>query len=90
MYLSFPSLLETSQKMEDLRGSNLSLDIVKLFVGQIPKDMDEDSLRVYFEEFGPLAELSVIRDSANLTSKGITSSFILKCELIVEIQDAHL
>lgn len=48
----------------------MNLDIVKLFVGQIPKDMDEDSLRVYFEEFGPLAELSVIRDSSNLASKG--------------------
>lgn len=56
--------------MEEGRTSNLNMDIVKLFVGQIPKDMDEDSLRVYFEEFGPLAELSVIRDSANLTSKG--------------------
>ncbi len=57
--------------MEEARASNLNMDIVKLFVGQIPKDMDEDSLRVYFEEFGPLAELSVIRDSASLTSKGM-------------------
>jgi RNA recognition motif-containing protein len=51
----------------------MNLDIVKLFVGQIPKEMDEDSLRVYFEEFGPLAELSIIRDSANLNSKGVNS-----------------
>lgn len=57
--------------MEDLRNPNLNVDMVKLFVGQIPKDMDEESLRVYFEEFGPLSELSIIRDSANLTSKGI-------------------
>lgn len=43
---------------------------MKLFVGQIPKDMNEDSLKLYFEEFGPIAEISVIRDSLNMTHKG--------------------
>ncbi len=67
--------------MDELRNINMNLDIVKLFVGQIPKEMDEDSLRVYFEEFGPLAELSIIRDSANLNSKGVHSVQFSKVDL---------
>jgi len=45
-------------------------DFVKLFVGQIPKDMNEDILLPFFAEFGPVAELTVIRDKVNQTHKG--------------------
>lgn len=45
-------------------------DPVKLFVGQIPKDMDEDELRPYFSEFGPILELTVIRDKATKQHRG--------------------
>lgn len=45
-------------------------DLFKLFVGQIPKDMDELSLRPYFEEFGPIVEISIIRDNMTMMSKG--------------------
>jgi len=45
-------------------------DLFKLFVGQIPKEMDELSLRQYFEEFGPIVEVSIIRDNATMLSKG--------------------
>lgn len=47
-----------------------STDLFKLFVGQIPKEMDEASLRHYFEEFGPIVEISIIRDNITMVSKG--------------------
>lgn len=47
-----------------------STDLFKLFVGQIPKEMDEISLRQYFEEFGPIVEVSIIRDNITMLSKG--------------------
>ncbi len=46
-------------------------DFVKLFVGQIPKDMNEDILLPFFAEFGPVAELTVIRDKVNQSHKGL-------------------
>lgn len=42
----------------------------KLFVGQIPKDINEETLSAYFEEFGSIRELSIIRDTATGMSKG--------------------
>jgi RNA recognition motif-containing protein len=36
----------------------------KLFVGQIPKDVTESTLSGYFEEYGAIKEVSIIRDSA--------------------------
>ena len=43
---------------------------VKLFVGQIPREMDEDTLIPYFAEFGPIVELTVIRDRLTKIHKG--------------------
>lgn len=42
----------------------------KLFVGQIPKDVTEDGLNSYFEEYGSIKELSIIRDTATGMSRG--------------------
>ncbi len=35
---------------------------IKLFVGQIPKTWDEAELRPILEAFGPIEELTVLRD----------------------------
>ena len=37
---------------------------------QIPKDMNEELLLPFFSEFGPVAELTVIRDKVNQSHKG--------------------
>ena len=61
------------QKMADGQIGE-STDLFKLFVGQIPKEMDEVALRQYFEEFGPIVEVSIIRDNITMLSKGNVNS----------------
>lgn len=48
-------------------------DNIKMFVGQVPKSMDEAQLREMFEEYGPVHSINVLRDKATGISKG-------KCE----------
>ena len=47
-------------------------DAIKMFVGQVPRSMDEDDLRKMFEEFGPICQLNVLRDKVTSMSKGET------------------
>lgn len=44
--------------------------LTKLFVGGIPYDTDNDSLRGFFIKFGKIKEAVVIRDRDTLKSKG--------------------
>jgi len=37
-------------------------DVVKLFVGQIPKTLEEDGVREVFQEFGEIVEVVILRD----------------------------
>ena len=52
----------------------------KIFIGQIPKDMKENDLRPFLEEFGSISDVSIIRerdrDSGAFTSKGDSSIFV--------------
>lgn len=45
-------------------------DFIKMFVGQVPKSMDEDQLREMFEEFGRVHSINVLRDKVTGVSKG--------------------
>lgn len=44
--------------------------LTKLFVGGIPYDTDDESLREFFVQFGEIKEAVVIRDRDTLQSKG--------------------
>ena len=45
-------------------------DAIKMFVGQIPRYMDENDLQKLFAEFGPVYQLNVLRDKSTGHSKG--------------------
>lgn len=45
-------------------------DFIKMFVGQIPKSMDEEQLRKMFEEYGRVHQINVLRDKVTGQSKG--------------------
>lgn len=63
-------------------------DNIKMFVGQVPKSMDEEQLKRMFEEFGRVHSINVLRDKTTGTSKGelfYNGDFIiLNCEKIVK------
>lgn len=42
----------------------------KLFVGQVPKDLMEDNLRPFFEPYGSIREITIIRDPLSGLSRG--------------------
>ena len=46
-------------------------DTIKMFVGQVPRTMDEQELRGMFEEFGPVYQINVLRDKITGQSKGM-------------------
>lgn len=41
-----------------------------MFVGQVPRSMDENDLRLMFEEFGRVHQINVLRDKITGASKG--------------------
>jgi CUG-BP- and ETR3-like factor len=45
-------------------------DAIKMFVGQIPRYMNENDLQKIFDEYGPVYQLNVLRDKATGHSKG--------------------
>ena len=59
---------------KDSKLIRFTVSFVALFsnltLTQIPKDMNEELLLPFFSEFGPVAELTVIRDKINQTHKG--------------------
>jgi RNA recognition motif-containing protein len=55
------------------------LIIMKLFVGQIPKTMEEDAIRPIMEEFGVVKDIKVIRDKLTGAHRG-TVSLLLHCK----------
>uniref|UniRef100_A0A183CKE4 RRM domain-containing protein n=1 Tax=Globodera pallida TaxID=36090 RepID=A0A183CKE4_GLOPA len=59
---------DTSSLTSDEKGCP-DADTIKMFIGQIPKIWDEQQLKEYFEEFGPIYQLSVLRDKETASSR---------------------
>lgn len=66
------------EENKDNNGSDLmdqdqdqpDADFIKMFVGQVPRSMDEAQLREMFEEYGRVHAINVLRDKSTGISKG--------------------
>ena len=52
-------------------GENRAVDSVKLFVGQLPKQMNEQQLVEVFSEAGTVYEINIIKDKLTKQSRGM-------------------
>ena len=50
-------------------------DYIKMFVGQLPRSMDEADLTRLFEEFGRVHQINVLRDKVTGQSKGESTQY---------------
>lgn len=69
--------LSSSNETICTTGEQPDADYIKMFVGQVPKSMDEEQLREMFEEFGRVHSINVLRDKVTGVSKGESIIFLL-------------
>lgn len=62
---------------KDVDADQPDPDFIKMFVGQVPRSMDEAQLKEMFEEFGRVHTINVLRDKVTGLSKGKCHLFLL-------------
>lgn len=63
-------LTKDNNSNEPMEQDQPDADYIKMFVGQVPRSMDEAQLREMFEEFGRVHTINVLRDKSTGLSKG--------------------
>ncbi|KZC08131.1 CUGBP Elav-like family member 6 [Dufourea novaeangliae] len=51
-------------------------DNIKMFVGQVPHDMEENDLRTLFEEFGRVHQINILRDKITGSHRGLKEKIV--------------
>ena len=63
-------------------------DAIKMFVGQVPRSMDENALKEFFEEYGRVYQLNVLRDKNSGVSRGCCFVTFYKRKHALDAQNA--
>lgn len=63
-------------------------DYIKMFVGQVPRSMDEQQLKAMFEQFGRVHQINVLRDKTSGLSKGCCFVTFYTRKAALKAQDA--
>ena len=65
--------LDTGEDFQDveMKPAGLGGESIKLFVGQIPRTWEDPEVRAIFEPFGAIQDLSILKDRATGSHKGV-------------------
>uniref|UniRef100_A0A336M8U7 CSON012744 protein n=1 Tax=Culicoides sonorensis TaxID=179676 RepID=A0A336M8U7_CULSO len=73
---------------KDVDSDQPDPDFIKMFVGQVPRSMDEAQLKEMFEEFGRVHTINVLRDKVTGLSKGCCFVTFYTRKAALKAQDA--
>lgn len=76
--MEIASKVEEEVSEESLTGLTKDMEMVKLFVGQVPRSWEDPELREVMEKYGPIQELTILKDRTDGTSKGKSTAKFFK------------